>query len=120
MAREKNQPGTGERRRSARELVEIEVEYETVDELFTEFTRNINEGGVFVATERPLELDEAVQLRFQLPGNAESILATGRVVRLQTKDDDGIAGMGIEFDQLDAAAREAIDRLVRSLRREAR
>jgi uncharacterized protein (TIGR02266 family) len=120
MTREKRKAPAEERRRSARTLAQIEVEYATVDELFTEFTRNINEGGVFVTTERPLELDEAVQLSFQLPGAADSIRATGRVVRIQTKEEHGVAGMGIEFDQLDNAAREAIDRLVRSLRRENR
>jgi uncharacterized protein (TIGR02266 family) len=120
MAGERRNPRIQERRRSGRTLAEIQVEYETVDELFTEFTRNINEGGVFVATERPLELDEAVQLRFQLPGSQDSVLATGRVIRVQTKEADGIAGMGIEFEQLDGSARDAIDRLVRSLRREGR
>ena len=104
-----------DRRRSDRAPVEVEVQYETVDELFTEFTRNINEGGLFVETTRPLAVDEAVQLSFKLPGASEAIRVTGRVVRLQTKD-EGVAGMGIEFEQLDDAARAAIDGLVRSLR----
>ena len=105
-----------ERRRSQRERAEILVRYESVDELFTEFTRDINEGGVFVATETPLGLDEPVELSFELPGGGESIHVTGRVVRVQSKD-EGAAGMAIAFDALDARARSAIDSLVRSLRR---
>ncbi len=120
MPRATQDPREAERRRSQRTPAQIAVQYETVDELFTEFTRNINEGGLFVATESPLEVDEAVQLSFQLPGASESIRAVGRVVRVQTKDEGGVAGMGIEFEQLDEFARSAIDRLVRSLRQESR
>ncbi|HEY8122826.1 MAG TPA: TIGR02266 family protein [Myxococcota bacterium] len=105
-----------DRRRSARERAEILVQYESVDELFTEFTRDINEGGVFVATENPLGLEEPVEMSFQLPGGAESIRVTGRVVRVQSKQEHGISGMAVEFDALDSNARSAIDRLVRSLR----
>jgi uncharacterized protein (TIGR02266 family) len=113
MSRQIVQP---DRRRSPREHAEIQVQYESIDELFTEFTRDINEGGVFVATESPLALEEPVEMSFQLPGGAESIRVTGRVVRVQTKDEDGASGMAIQFDALDANARGAIDRLVRSLR----
>ena len=112
MSRQIIQP---DRRRSQRERAEIRVQYESVDELFTEFTRDINEGGVFVATESPLSLDEPVELSFQLPGGVESIHVTGRVVRVQTKE-EGAAGMAVVFDALDARARCAIDSLVRSLR----
>lgn len=105
-----------DRRRSHRERAEIQVSYESVDELFSEFTRDINEGGVFIATERPLGLDEPVVLSFQLPASAHAIRVTGRVVRVQTKDRDGAAGMAVEFDPLDLTARQAVDRLVRSLR----
>ncbi len=104
-----------DRRRSDRASCEVEVQYESIDELFTEFTRDINAGGLFVATERPLPVDEAVQLFFRLPGASDAIRVSGRVVRVQSKD-EGVAGMGIEFDQLDDRARAAIDGLVRSLR----
>jgi uncharacterized protein (TIGR02266 family) len=113
MSRQIIQP---DRRRAPRARAEIRVQYESIDELFTEFTRDINEGGVFVATESPLDLDEPVELSFQLPGGAESIHVTGRVVRVQTKEGDGATGMAVSFDALDARARDAIDSLVRSLR----
>ena len=105
-----------DRRRTQRERAQIQVQYESVDELFTEFTHDINEGGVFVATESPLGLEELVEMSFQLPGGGDSIHVTGRVVRLQTKAEDGVSGMAIEFDALDANARSAIDSLVRNLR----
>jgi len=105
-----------DRRRSRRTRAKIQVCYESVDELFTEFTRDINEGGVFIASDRPLDLDEPVELAIELPGSSDSIRVTGRVVRVQTKE-EGAPGMAVEFDALSAPARAAIDRLVRSLRR---
>jgi len=99
-----------DRRQSARAPVTVRVQYGTVDALFSEFTQNINEGGLFIETEQPLGLDERVQLQFQLPGGDEPVKVGGRVVRIEA------AGMGIEFDELDREAQERINRLVVQLR----
>lgn len=99
-----------ERRHSARAPVTVRIEYETVDSLFSEFTRNINEGGVFIETRTPLALEETVQLQLQLPGNEEPVKLSGRVVRVES------SGMGIEFGELDPMARERINQLVVQLR----
>jgi uncharacterized protein (TIGR02266 family) len=105
-----------ERRRSERAEFSVEIAYSTIDAMFSEFTRNINEGGLFVATEKPLGLEERVSIRFHLPGSGEPVDASGRVVR--TEDGRGAepAGMAIEFDQLSPQARQQVDALVRELR----
>jgi uncharacterized protein (TIGR02266 family) len=103
-----------EKRRTERTPLEIRVEYSTVDALFSDFTRNINEGGLFIETSDPCAIDTVVTLRFQLPGGADAIHTTGRVVRVGPDGDAN--GMGIEFEDLDAAARARIDGLVRGLR----
>ena len=92
----------------------MRVEYATVDSLFSEFSRNVNEGGIFIETDSPLEMDEKVQLSFQLPGSDSPIRVTGRVAWIA--DDPTNPGMGIEFDDLDAEARAHIDELIRRLR----
>ena len=68
-----------ERRLSPRATVTVRVDYSTVDAMFSEFTRNINEGGLFIETETPLALDEQVQLQFRLPGVDDPIKVSGRV-----------------------------------------
>ena len=103
---------TVERRQSERAGVTVRVEVATVDALFTEFKKNINEGGMFIATDAPLALDDTVQLDFRLPGSDEPVKAVGRVVRHQ----EDPCGMGIEFEELDAAARQRINQLVLELR----
>ena len=105
-----------DRRRSSRTPLSVRVSYATVDALFSEFTRNVNEGGMFVATETPPELDTRVTLKFQLPGSEEPIQASGRVAWIQSAEGDEPAGMGIEFEELGGKARARIDELVRELR----
>jgi type IV pilus assembly protein PilZ len=105
-----------ERRRTDRIELIVRVDYKTVDELFSEFARNINEGGMFVETETPPEPGSAVALQFRIPGSKEPIAVMGRVVRSTTGDRDEPPGMGIEFENLDAQSRELINQLVRSLR----
>ena len=104
-----------ERRRSPRSPLEVRVDYTTVDAFFSEFTRDVNEGGIFVETENPPALESTVALRFRLPGSDEPIKVGGRVVRVS----DGAGeppGMAIEFEILDAEARRRIDQIVRTLR----
>ena len=105
-----------ERRETQRAPVTVRIQYGSVDAMFSEFTRNINEGGLFIATEEPLALEERVQLQFQLPGGEEPVKASGRVVRIQDANDEMPRGMGIEFEELDAAARTRINELVLQLR----
>jgi type IV pilus assembly protein PilZ len=106
-----------ERRKSQRADLLVRVTYQTVDELFTEFARNINEGGIFIETDSPEHLGSSVALQFELPGSDEAIEVVGIVVRTS----DGSVpsdppGMGIEFGDLNAGARQQINDLVRRLR----
>jgi uncharacterized protein (TIGR02266 family) len=106
-----------ERRRSPRSPLVVRVAYSTVDALFTEFTKNVNEGGLFIETESPPPLDTRVALEFKLPGTDAPIRARGRVAWLRAASpEEGPAGMGVEFEQLGSEARESIDALVRQLR----
>jgi type IV pilus assembly protein PilZ len=113
-------PGeTSERRKSERTGLVVRVDYRTVDELFTEFTQNINEGGLFVETETPHPTGTVVWLQFRVPGSDDPLDVEGRVVWTQDSSSGESSGMGIEFDDLDRQARERINHLVRQLRADA-
>ena len=106
-----------ERRRSPRAPLIVRVRLGTVDALFSEFTRNVNEGGVFIKTEQPAAPGTQVDLEFELPDRAGTIRAKGRVARIQESDNDlEPNGMGVEFEELDTDARERINDFVRRLR----
>jgi type IV pilus assembly protein PilZ len=94
----------------------VRVDYSTVDDFFSEFTQNINEGGMFIETESPAELDSLVHLQFALPGEAEPVKALGRVIRVVTSDDVEPPGMALEFEQMDGETRSRIDAIVQQLK----
>ncbi len=109
-------PPVEERRQSPRADVLVRVDYQTVDELFSDFARNINEGGLFVETDKPPAVGTEVSLQFRIPGSEEPVVSSGRVVRTATGRGSDPPGMGIEFDGLDERARQRINDLVRQLR----
>lgn len=107
---------SSDRRRSARSPLTVRVDYGTVDELFSEFTRDINEGGLFIETDKPLELGTEVAMQFQLPGSRDPLQTVGRVVHVTPAALGHPGGMGIEFDELTPDDRIRIDEIVRALR----
>ena len=105
-----------ERRRSERSQLTVRVDYTTVDEVFSEFTRDINEGGLFIETEKPVAPGTEVSMYFSLPGSSASVQTVGRVVRISTGEDGSQPGMGIEFDDLPSESLRTINDLIRGLR----
>jgi uncharacterized protein (TIGR02266 family) len=105
-----------ERRRDDRVDMTVRIDYATVDELFSEFTRDINAGGLFIETEKPPQPGTEVSMQFHLPGSEEALSTLGRVVRVAPGAVGSPSGVGIEFDELTAQDRVKIDRIVRSLR----
>lgn len=105
-----------DRRRSHRRQLIVRVQYATVDELFSEFTSDINDGGLFIETDNPQPLGTEVSMRFNLPGQSHPLVTTGRVVRVSKGRSESPSGMGVEFDALDCDASSAINELIRSLR----
>ena len=105
-----------DRRKTERTQLVVRVEYSTVDEFFAEFSRDINQGGLFIETSKPLSLGAEVMMRFNLPGGDQMIETVGHVVRISLGDREGPPGMGVEFEKLHKDDRTRIDRWVRTLR----
>ncbi len=108
-----------ERRASPRADIVVRVNYQNVDSLFSEFARNINDGGLFVETETPQPIGTKVELEFKLPGADQPIKVVGNVVRTVSADQgesDAAAGMGIEFENLDSDVRQQINEIIQKLR----
>jgi len=106
-----------ERRASPRADIVVRVNYQSVDSLFSEFARNINDGGIFVETDSPQPVGTNVELEFKLPGSERPIEVVGNVVRSVSSDQvdpNGIAGMAIEFENLDADARRQINEIIQT------
>ena len=110
------EPAPRDRRRAGRSGLTVRIDYATVDEIFSEFTRDINEGGLFIETEKPHLPGTEVSMQFHLPGSHEIVETVGRVVRVSRGGTGVPPGMGIEFDELKPDDRKKIDRIVRALR----
>ena len=119
-ARNEIETGAFERRKTDRADLVVRVEYQTIDELFSDFSRDVNEGGIFVETDAPHAVGTTVDLQFRLPGEAEPVRAHGTVVRVTDGGPGEPQGMGIEFAALAPESRQRIDTLVRNLRVAAR
>ena len=109
------EPDFHERRKFERTELVVRVTYQSVDELFSDFARDINEGGIFVETGQPLAVGSEVALEFKLPGSDDPVSVAGRVVRTVTTGNQQ-PGMGVEFGQLDSDSRQRINRLIRNLK----
>ena len=109
-------PASLDRRRAERADLVVRVDYQTIDEFFSEFARNINEGGPFVESEVPQPLGTRVDLHFKLPGSDEPVQVTGSVVRVSPGSAEEPSGMGIAFGDLDTETRQRINEMVRRLR----
>ena len=105
-----------ERRQSERENIKVPVDYSAVDAFFSEFTTNINEGGMFIETDTPPALDTTVQLQVRLPDLPKPIKLGGRVAWVSDGKAGSPSGMGIEFQDLTPELRTLINDLVRRLR----
>jgi uncharacterized protein (TIGR02266 family) len=108
--------GKRERRGSQRQALKIPVDYSSVDSFFSEMATNINEGGMFLATDESAELDQLVKLAFRLPGLTRPIEVEARVAWLSRGEGGAEPGIGLQFLELSDEVRETINRLVRTLR----
>ncbi|MCP4004014.1 MAG: TIGR02266 family protein [bacterium] len=107
-----------DRRHSERAAIKIPVDYSGVDAFFSEFASNINEGGLFIETESPVDLGEVVSLLITLPTLAEPVQLEGRCAWISDGKADSAPGMGVEFLDMSGEIKDLLDKVVRQLRRD--
>ena len=103
-------PGRG----SARVPMQTQVDLSSDSNVFTGFSTNLSEGGVFVATVNLLPVGTPVDLTFTLPGNTR-ITVKGEVRWTREIDDrvpDVFPGVGVRFVELGVDAAQALHRFV--------
>ena len=105
-----------DRRRHPRNAAKIPVDYSSVDAFFSEFSSNINEGGMFIEMEETPGIGEQVQVQFRVPGEPKPVRVSGRIAWVSDGKDGSPAGAGVEFMDLSFEARDTINRIVRTLR----
>jgi uncharacterized protein (TIGR02266 family) len=87
-----------ERRGTPRIPLQTEVVVATESNFFSGLSVDINEGGIFVSTFRPLEIGDRVSIEFTL--NEGQVLARGRVQWLRKGESGQLPGIGVAFDEM--------------------
>ncbi len=93
----------------------LKVVFESDSELREAVLTNISEGGLFIATERPLDVASPLQLMIDAGACHGTISVRARVVWRRSAASGEAAGMGLRFEDLDDRQRASVDRLIESV-----
>lgn len=91
--------------------VDVNAEFEAIDEYIAEYVSNISQGGVFIRSKNPLPVGTKVTLRFSvIVEDVEIVEGEGEVVRCEHSPEN--MGMGVAFTRLTASSKKLIDRIL--------
>ncbi len=103
-----------ERRREPRAGCVLRLSFRNAGHLLVSYCTNLSRGGLFIPTQSPLAVGAKLSLEVTVPGLAEKpvhLSAEVRWVRRQATD-EGQAGMGLAFEDVDRQLGARIDALV--------
>ena len=108
------------KRTSPRAPVSIRVEYHRLNAFFSEYTRDISKGGLFIKTDEALPTGTECQFSLVFPGHDEPITLQGVVRRVvedaaQQADKSVENGFAIQFRFSDAEEKAALAQLVEEI-----
>src|SRR4051812_12032124 len=89
--------------------IKLAVTYGAIEGPASTFTKDINEEGVFLFTDKPLPETSQIHMLVSVPGRAQPLSLIGKVSHTILTDDDEPSGMGIVFELDDAARRQLTD-----------
>jgi hypothetical protein len=101
-------------RRKNRLPVKLSVTYGAVEGPEKTFTRDINEEGLFLFTDKPLPETSQVHMLVTVPGKQQPLSLMGKVTHTILPSDEEPPGMGIVFD-MDDAARDQLTAVIKEL-----
>ena len=94
--------------------IKLQVTYGAVEGPANTFTKDINEEGLFLFTDKPLPETSQVHMLVTVPGKPQPLSLVGKVSHTILAQDEEPPGMGIVFD-LDDAAREQLQKVMEEL-----
>jgi Tfp pilus assembly protein PilZ len=94
--------------------IRLSVTYGAVEGPANTFTKDINEEGLFLFTDKPLPETSQVHMLVSVPGKPNPLSLVGKVSHTILAADEEPPGMGIVFD-LDDAQRDALLAVIKEL-----
>jgi Tfp pilus assembly protein PilZ len=99
-----------ERRGSSRLDVNDETSIFATDGLYTAILENISAGGLFIRTNKPVEIGEMLEITIPLPDNPEKNKITVNVIAVRIMNN----GVAFKFQNLDDNAQSVLLHLTSS------
>jgi Tfp pilus assembly protein PilZ len=94
--------------------IKLSVTYGAIEGPAQTVTKDINEEGVFLFTDKPLPETSQIHMLVTVPGKPHPLSLVGRVSHTILAQDEEPPGMGVVFD-LDDATREQLHAVIREL-----
>lgn len=94
--------------------IRLAVTYGAIEGPATTYTKDINEEGLFLFTDKPLPETSQVHMLVTVPGKSQPLSLMGKVTHTIISSDDEPPGMGIVFD-CDDAQREQLAAIMKEL-----
>jgi Tfp pilus assembly protein PilZ len=94
--------------------IRLSVTYGAVEGPANTFTKDINEEGLFLFTDKPLPETSQIHMLVSVPGKPNPLSLVGKVSHTILAADEEPPGMGIVFD-LDDAQRDALLAVIKEL-----
>ena len=94
--------------------VRLAVTYGAVEGPANTFTKDINEEGLFLMTDKPLPETSQIHMLVAVPGKAQPLSLMGKVSHTINPSDDEPPGMGIVF-VLDGPQKEQLEKTIKDL-----
>lgn len=94
--------------------IKLSVTYGAVDGPATTFTKDINEEGLFLFTDKPLPETSQIHMLVTVPGRSQPLSLMGKVTHTIIPENDEPPGMGIVFD-CDATQRDELGTIIKDL-----
>jgi uncharacterized protein (TIGR02266 family) len=103
------------RRAHPRFASSIRLGIATDDEFVEQHAANISAGGMFIRMHDPLPLNSVLTLYLDLPDGGPAAVADVQVVRVASRESDGIGGVGVQFIGADDTFRARVDAYIDTL-----
>ena len=102
-----------DRRKHPRVLLRALVDYESEDTFLYDYSKDLSQGGLFIQTDKPLKVNETIDLKFSLPDIAKVFEVKGQVRWVNPESVGGLMkGMGIAFQELSPEDKKLIQNYV--------
>ena len=104
------------RRELFRVDAKVEVEFKSFDQFYSEYSKNLSKGGIFIKSKNVLKPQTILEIVIKLPGQDNNLNILGEVVHVIEPEMEAAhgwdAGMGVHFIDFEEGADEVLKEYV--------